>query len=353
MSDSPLISDQSPLGKRIYETLKKSPKRVVFADGEDVRVIEAAAKLKKMGLIAPILLGDKEKITRLAQDKDIDCKLTVIQPETASDLNVFEERLTRVEKFRGREIANPREMICNPHNFAAMMVQYGQADGMIAGNQSLPVSVFRSVSNFIKPLENAPSLFGVVVLVAPQLQHVGSEGILFMADCGVNPEPSVDQLASFGLETGKFADHLLEKSAKVAFLSHSTQGCMKTASSQRVAAATALALDKARRESLAMTIVGEVQADVALDPAAAEMKSMGDGSNTSDVLVFPNLDAAHISFKFMQHVAGAQHYGQMILGLTKPAAQVPRTTSVETLFGTAILIGIEAIKGRAVRVEWD
>jgi len=101
-----------------------------------------------------------------------------------------------------------------------------------------------------------------------------------------------------------------------------------------------------------MTIVGEVQADVALDPQAAEVKQMSTESHTSDVIVFPNLDSAHIGYKLLQHVGGAQNYGQLILGLTKPAAQVPRTTSVEALKGTAALVGVWAVKGRELHLEW-
>ena len=354
MLDSPLFSSTHAGSAKLYDTLKASPKRIVFTDGEDERVVQAASLLVREQLVAPILLGNRQRVHAIADEAGISMDfINVIDPKHASDLELFESRLERVEKFRGRVVANPREMICNPHNFGAMMVQYGQADGLVAGNKSLPASVFRSISNFIKPMEGVPSLFGVVVMVAPHLQHLGSEGILLMADCGATPEPSVEQLASFGIETGKLASHFLGKPPKVAFLSHSTQGCMTTSSSQKMEAATSLAVDKARRQSLAMKIVGAVQADVALDPQAAEMKSMGEEVESADVLVFPNLDSAHISFKLLQHVGGAQHYGQLILGVTRPAAQVPRTTSVETLVGTAVLVGVEAIKGRERHFEWD
>ena len=354
MLNSPLFTYPKVGTSKLYETLRQSPKRIVFTDGEDVRVIQAAASLVKDELIAPILLGNKEKVHALAKEKGISMSfINVVDPTTSKDLELFESRLERVEKFRGRVIGNAHEMISNPHNFGAMMVQYGQADGLIAGNQSMPASIFRSVSQFIKPIADVPSLFSVVVMVGPELKHLGADGLLLLADCGMNPEPTVEELASFGIETGKLASHILDKNPKVAFLSHSTQGCMVTPSSQRMAAATALALDKVNRKSLAMTLVGEVQADVALDPQAAEIKKMGAATTTSDVIVFPSLDAAHISFKLLQHVGGAQHYGQLIMGLTKPAAQVPRTTSIETLTGTAILVGIESIKGRELHFEWD
>ena len=111
------------------------------------------------------------------------------------------------------------------------------------------------------------------------------------------------------------------------------------------AAAAALAQAEVHKHFLDIDIEGELQADVALDPQAAEIKIPAPKLRaTADVLVFPNLDAAHISLKLLQHVAKAQNYGQLILGLSRPAAQVPRTASVETIFGTAAMIAVEAIK---------
>jgi phosphotransacetylase len=112
-----------------------------------------------------------------------------------------------------------------------------------------------------------------------------------------------------------------------------------------MAAATAMAKSTALQQFLDLDIDGELQADVALIPSAAELKLPGASVRPpADVLVFPNLDAAHISLKLLQHVAGARNYGQLILGLARPAAQVPRTASVETIFGTAAAIAVEAIK---------
>jgi len=353
MLENTLLAGNEQRREKLYKTLQASPKRIVFADGDDLRVLQAAEQLVAEELIAPILLGDKAVIKELAEENDICMEfINVINPETSSDLVVFEERLEKVEKYRGRVIANPREIVSNPHNFAAMMVQYGQADGMIAGNKSLPASVFRAVKNFIKPLDSVPSLFGAAVMVAPQMSNMGSEGVLFLADCGINPDPSADELASFGLETGRMASNILTGSPKVAFLSHSSHGSMHTDSSKKMATATSAAIYQAGKESLGMNIIGEVQADVALCPQAAELKSMGKGATSSDVLVFPNLDAAHISVKLLKYVGGASYYGQLILGLTKPAAQVPRTVTAESIAGTALLVGMESNKGRTQLYEW-
>jgi len=119
---------------------------------------------------------------------------------------------------------------------------------------------------------------------------------------------------------------------------------------QKVQAAAALAREKA--SPLDYEIDGEIQADVALDASAAEMKLPDqERKDPADVLVFPSLDAAHISTKLLVHVGGAQPYGQLIMGLTRPAAQVPVTASEEMILGTAAAVGVEAIKFRELHAE--
>jgi phosphotransacetylase len=190
-----------------------------------------------------------------------------------------------------------------------------------------------------------PKIFGVSILVGPHLQNLGASGLLFLADCGLIPNPDVRELAAIALETGKLAHHFLGRKPLVAMLSHSTKGSASTPDARRMAAAASLAQAEVHKAFLDIDIEGELQADVALDPVASEIKTSSPGTRpTADVLVFPNLDAAHISLKLLQHVAGAQNYGQLILGLSRPAAQVPRTASEETIFGTAAAIAVEAIK---------
>lgn len=348
-SDIP-FPEANDLTKHLFDVLKRHPKRIVFTEGQDERVIRVAAKLVEMQIIAPILLGDKNRIRAMAVSAGVSLKfVNVLDPKNASDLDLFCRRLEKVERYRGRVVADAREMMARPHNFAAMMLQYNQADGMVSGNQANPASIYRSLMNFIKPNPHVPKLFSVVAMVAPHLKHFGSEGMLFLTDCGVNPEPSIDDLASFAVETGKLAEHFMGHTPRVALLSHSTQGSMPTTSAKKVAAAAVLARDNARKQLLDIEIDGELQADVALDLAAAEIKLKDKRAEKSaDVLVFPNLDAAHISFKLLEHVAGAQVYGHLLCGLSRPAAQVPKTVTEESLLGTAALVGVEAIKFRQI-----
>ena len=353
MSSDSIFPDPNILTARLYQTLKTHPKRIVFADGEDLRVLRVAARMVAMETGVPILLGNRDRIRQMARDEDIPMTfVSVIEPAKSSEIDLFCSRLQKVARYQGRAIDNPRELIARPHNFAAMMVQYGHADGLIAGNNSLPASVFRAVITMIKPLKEVPQVFGAMIMVAPHLQNFGRDGILFMTDCGVIPEPDVKQLASIAVETGKLARHFLGRTPTVAMLSHSTRGSASTNSAKKMSAATALARKYAADAHLEMRIDGEIQADVALVPSAAGVKLPSDKAREpADVLVYPNLDAGHIALKLLQHVGGAQNYGQLIMGLTRPAAQVPRTVTEETLLGTAAIVGSEAIKFHDLYLE--
>lgn len=336
----------NPFTHYLLDKLRRHPKRIVFTEGEDVRVLRAAARLVKEEAAVPVLLGKRDAIRALAVENDISLKfINVIDPATASDLPLFCQRFEKIARYRNLQTSDPAEIMGRPHYFGAMMVQYGQADAVVGGNQAMPATVFRALIHTIKPLPEVPKMFGVMVLVAPHLKHFGSEGLLFLADCGLVPQPNVEQLATIALETGKIARHFLGRAPRIALLSHSTKGSASTEDARRMAAATALAVDRAKESYLDFQISGEIQADVALDSEAAEIKLPDAGvREPADVLVFPNLDAAHISLKLLQHCGGAINYGQILAGLARPAAQVPRTASEETIFGTAAAVGVEAIK---------
>jgi phosphotransacetylase len=341
--------------RHLLEQLRRHPKRVVFTEGEDIRVIEAAARLVKEEVVAPILLGNRERIRGLAAQHGVPLTfIHIIDPPHATDFTLFCQRLENMDRYRTMLLGKPEEIVARPHYFGALMVQYGQADAIVGGNQATPAAYFRALTHTIKPLPTVPKIFGVSLLIGPHLKNLGGSGILLLADCGFIPNPDVTELASIALETGKLAHHFLGRKPLVALLSHSTKGSANTPDAQRCAAAASLAQAEVLKQFLDIEIEGELNADVAIDPEAAEIKVPGVHSRrTADVLVFPNLDAAHISLKLLQHIAGAQAYGQIILGLSRPAAQVSRTATVESLFGTAATIAVEAIKFHQLYPDGD
>lgn len=341
--------------QHLIEQLQRHPKRVVFTEGEDLRVIEAAARMVALEAVVPILLGDVARIRALAAQNDISLRFVrVINPKTSSDLPLFVKRAANMARYRDNHQVDHEETIARPHYFGAMMVQYGHADAIVGGNQAIPASYFRALLHNIKPQPDITRIFGVTALMAPHFPLLGEDRVIFLADTGLNPDPDVNLLSTIAIETGKLAHHFLGRTPVVALLSHSTKGSSNTLEARKVVAATALAKDRINREFLDIHLDGELQADVAVDPSASETK-LPDAANRhiADVLVFPNLDAAHISLKLLQHLGGAQNYGQIILGLARPAAQVPRTASAETIFGTAAAVAVEAIKYHELHPESD
>ncbi len=330
----------------LFDQLQRHPKRIVFPEGEDERILRVAARFVELGLGVPILLGNREKIFTMAKELDLSMEFVrVIDPTKSSDFQLFCDRLDRIERYRGLKGVAVEDVIAKPHYFAAMMVQYGQADACLGGNQMAPAGVFRPLLHLVKPDPNVPRVFAVTVLTSQALANFGENGVLFLADTGLIPDPKVEDLASIAAETGMLAHHHLGRRARVALLSHSNHGSSPTEGALKMQAAMALAREKVSIDDC--DIDGEIQLDVALDPESARVKLPGVAPKPrADVLVFPSLDAAHISMKLLSHVGGAESYGRIIRGLTRPAGQVPRTATEEMILGTAAALGVEAIQYR-------
>lgn len=340
------FSEPNFFTKPLFDQLKNHPKRIVFPEGEDIRILRVASRFVAQELGVPILLGNREKIFEMAEQEGLSMQfVSVIDPERSSDLDLFCKRLERIERYRGLTGVDASSMIAKPHFFAAMMVQYGHADAVLGGNQMSPAGVFRPLLHLIKPDAKVPHVFAVNVLTSNKLPHFGKEGVLFLGDTGLIPEPSVEDLAAIAVETGMLAHHHLGRRVRVALLSHSNLGSSPTESARKMQAATALARERVSIDDC--IIDGEIQLDVALDPAAAEVKlpSMT-RKDVADVLIFPNLDAAHIAFKLLCLTEKVQPYGRIIRGLTKPSGQVPMTASEDMILGTAAALGVEAIQYR-------
>ena len=201
----------------------------------------------------------------------------------------------------------------------------------------------RPIFHLVKPDPNVRRIFAINILVSDTLQNFGEDGILFLADTGLIPDPTIEDLATIAAETGKLAYHHLHRMVRVAMLSHSNLGSMGDKSARKMQAAAAAANEKI--DPMLIDVDGEIHADVALRPEAAKVKAPSLAmKDRADVLVFPSLDAVHISLKLLRHVGGAKGYGKILCGLTRPAALVAPTACEESILGTAAALGVEAIK---------
>jgi len=173
----------------------------------------------------------------------------------------------------------------------------------------------------------------------------GERGVMFLADCGVIPDPTVDQLADIAVSTARLARQLLGTRPRVALLSFSTKGSATHPSIGKVQAAAALADQKAHQKLVEADFDGELQVDAALIPEIAARKlpdsKVGGRAN---VLIFPDLNSGNIASKLVQHVARANAYGQILLGLDRPAADVSRGSNAHDILGVAAIVGVQAVE---------
>jgi len=338
----------------VFEKLKRHPKRIVFPEGAEPRVLEAAGRFNRMQLGAPILLGEPEVIERKAEQHHIDLtRIGIIDPTKADDLDFFAGRLERLQRYRNIGAGDAREILTNPNYFAAMMIQNGQADGLVGGASQYASSLLRPLIQIVKPLPGITTVSSCMMLEGPP-ERFGEHGMLMFADCAVVPEPTVEQLASIGIETAKVCRQLTGVRPRVAFLSFSTKGSSRLASASKMAAAAALARQRADADKLDMDIDGELQADTALLPSLAAVKAPSSRvAGTANVLIFPDLNSGNISAKLVQHLGGAAAYGQVLLGLSRPAADMSRGASVEDILAVAAIVGLEAIEYRKLYPETE
>lgn len=336
----------------VFAKLKRHPKRIVFPDGDDARVIRAAQMFYERDLGVPILLGKRDVIERMAMAEKVDLDhVAIVNPETSSDLPIFCQRLERLERYKNMGLRDSRAVMTNHNYFAAMMVQYGLADALVGGVSSYGGVFLRPLLNLIKPLPHA-EVVSSCTIVELENKAFGDDGVMFLGDTGVVPDPDMQQLASIAVQTGLLARQVFGQRPRVALLSFSTKGSARTASTEKVAGATELARQLIAKIGAEIAVDGEMQADAALDPILAE-KKMGPSlvAGKANVLIFPDLNSGNIAVKLIHQFAAARTFGQLILGLTRPAADLSRGTDPEEILCMAALVGLQAIEYRKLYPE--
>lgn len=348
----PTLREMSFL-QSVYAKLRRHPKRIVFPDGNDPRVIRAARMFNDQGLGVAVLIGKRDEIQQLAASHHVSLeKVAIVDPETSSEMPRFLKMAAVLERYNGMAEGDLRNLLITPNYFACMMLQHGLVDGLVGGVGSYSASLFRPLLQLIKPLPHAPVVSGAMIIEVPRHEY-GDEGVLFFADCGVVPEPTVEQLASIGVQTGLLARQVFGTTPRIAFLSFSTHGSSSHASATKMSAAAALAKELAVRVGGAagldypMEIDGELQGDTAIVPAVAQIK-LPDSlvAGKANVLIFPDLNSGNIAAKLVQYLSGAKVYGQIVTGLSRPAAELSRGTLSEDIAAVAAIIGLQAVEYR-------
>src|SRR5438046_1385990 len=287
----------------VIEKLQRHPKRIVFPEGTEPRVVQAARQFYSLRLGVPILLGDRTKIKEAAERLNVPIEgVRIINPEESEELDNFARRFELVRRYKGVKEQEAREAMLKPNYFGAMMVAMHQADGLVSGTNEITGSVLRPLFQIIKVAPQQTTASSCMVMEV-QDTRFGENGVMFMADCGVIPDRTVDHLADIAVSTAELARQLLGTRSHVALLSYSTKGSATPPTIGKVQAATALAQQKAAQKGLDAEFDGELQVDAALVPEIASRKVPDSKvAGRANVLVFPDLNSGNIASKLIQHV---------------------------------------------------
>jgi len=330
---------------KLTQRLQRHPKRIVFPDGMDHRVLQAARQFATKRLGIPILIGERQKIKENAFRLDINLdNIRLINPRRSEELENLAQSYYLKRKDKGITEEEALQTVSNPNYFASMMLASSQADGLVFGAGTPAQEALPSLFRCIKLREHVATASSLLIIDLEDKQEFGIDGGLFLSDCAVLPDPNSKQLADMSISAASLAYHLTGKTPRVALLSYRTAAANpQDPCDNKMAEATLLAREKAKSLDFPVHIDGEVQADVALDKYSAKQKEVSsDVAGSANVLIFPNLHSSNIAAKMVAILAGGYGYGQIITGLAKPAAQVSRGASAHDIFATSVVVGAQA-----------
>lgn len=311
-------------------------KRIVFPEGQDPRVLEAAARLAREGTAEPVLIG--------APPVACPTGASFIHPDTSPNLQKYAALLHERRRAKGLTTMEAAEMARQPEYFGQLMVSAGDADGSVCGCVLTSKAVIRSMLHCIGTPPTVRLITSLFVVAVRNRQY-GHHGLLGFCDASTVIDPSAVELADMAIAAAGLVRILFETEPVVALLSFSTR---LSGGRHKDVDKVVEAMRVVRSRAPELNVDGEMQADAALVPAVGESKAPGSTvAGRANTLIFPNLTAANIAVKLVERLGDAAAVGPFMLGLAKPANDLSRGCSADDIYSTAIITCLQAIHARA------
>lgn len=298
--------------------------RIVFPEGNESRVVQAASLLARENMLKPILIGSLEEVQSAAGHYSLEgCE--IIDPKHYNKLEEMIAQLVAVRKGKVTE-EKARELVFDVNYFGTMLVHMGLAEGLVSGAIHSTGDTVRPALQIIKTKPGIGKTFGYFAMLR------GDERLIF-ADCAINPNPSSNDLAEFALESARVA-RMFDIDPKVALLSFSTKGSAKTEETKKVTDAVKV-LEEMQVD---FDYDGELQFDAAFVPTVAKTKAKDSKvAGKANVFIFPDLNSGNIGYKIAQRLGGFEAVGPILAGLNKPVNDLSRGCSPEDVYKTAVI----------------
>ncbi len=325
---------------KIKEKARADKKTIVLPETSDKRTLIAASHIIAEGIADIIMVGDEEKIMDGAGWLEVELDgVVVVNPKTSELTEKYVQLLYETRKAKGMTIEKAREKLLDDYlTFGVMMVKANDADGMVAGACHATADTLRPALQILKTAPGVKLVSGFFIIDVPDCPY-GADGTFLFADCGLNQDPTAEELAAIAETSAKSFQSLVGVKPMIAMLSHSTKGSAKHPLVDKVVEATKIA----KEQYPYLCIDGELQTDAALVPAVAKSKAPGsEVAGKANVLVFPNLDCGNIGYKLVQRLGKAEAYGPMLQGIAKPVNDLSRGCSWEDIVGVVALTAVQA-----------
>ncbi|MFA4991958.1 MAG: phosphate acetyltransferase [Candidatus Omnitrophota bacterium] len=332
--------------EKIYERARKDKKRILLPEAGDERVLKAAEEILKLGICAPVIIGNPDTASSVAKKYGVDLKgVEIIDNVNSKDVGKYVELYCELRKHKKVRPEDAQKIIAgNPVFYAALMLRSGDADGSVAGASTTTRDVAKAAIYCVGPASDIKTVSSSTILILPD-KTLGSEGVFIYADAGVVPDPTAEQLADIAISSSRMAKALLNDEPKIAMLSYSTKGSGGSDKSiQKVQEAVRLVIQ--RQPDL--LIDGEIQVDCAVVPEVALRKDPNSRiKGRANIFIFPNLDAGNISYKLTQRLARARAIGPLLQGLSRPASDLSRGCDAQDVVDAAAITAVRSQIGES------